>query len=92
MNVCITVEVDVDVDDWKLYEDGVCECTYVLVRVGDNVKVYAKCDKGAKKSSNILKTMLNNIADNGHPWNTPISYVNTDVYHSFVYTWARSTS
>jgi hypothetical protein len=74
--VCIVVGVVVDDDDGVLEVVGydvinelMCECVCVGEIV---VKVYARCDRGCKKSRRWLKTMLNNIAERGQPWKTPI--------------------
>ncbi len=53
--------------------DVINELMFECVCVGEIVvKVYTRCDRGCKKSRRWLKTMLNNIAERGQPWKTPI--------------------
>ena len=53
---------------------------------GDIEKEYANSDNGCKKSKSRLNTILNSIADNGHPWKTPLSKENKMVVQSAVVT------
>ncbi len=74
--VCIVVGVVVDGVDGVLEVVGydvinelMCECVCVGEIV---VKVYARCDRGCKKSRRWLKTMLTHVAERVQPWETPI--------------------
>ena len=59
-----------EVVGYDVINELMCEC----VCEGDIVvKVYARCDRGCKKSRRWLNTILNSMADSGQPWKTPIS-------------------
>ena len=73
MNVC-TFDGNAFDDDWKHYA-GMCEEDRGCGD-GDMEKEYVNSENGCKKYKSRLNTILNSIAENGHPWKTQITKEN----------------